>query len=256
MEQTYTNTKSLFFEDGVSSYLGGNAALVTSMERAANGSGSTDAWSFSLWFKGSTANSGQTIFYFGNSDLVNNGYIELRQTNHNGNKRLRFKYGTNGNYIQLTTPSGSINSNTYGWQHVLVTYNGDETGVASGDISSYYGAFKIYIDGSLQSTSNTHSNYGYSGSIVGQNFRFGRFASGTYAKDMTYNQMAIWGSDQSANAADIYNSGVTQDLSLLTDAPDHYYEIETSTSTIQDLIGTAHLVGYNFTSTDLVTDAP
>jgi len=43
---------------------------------------------------------------------------------------------------------------------------------------------------------------------------------------------------------------------VLTDASEHYYEIETSTSTIQDLIGTAHLVGYNFSSGDLVDDAP
>ena len=73
---------------------------------------------------------------------------------------------------------------------------------------------------------------------------------------MLFNQMAIWNSDQSANAVSLYNGGVTQDLSLLTDAPEHYYEIENSTTTIQDLIGTAHLVGYNFNSSDLVTDAP
>jgi len=254
LEQTYTNTKSLNFEDGVSSYLGGNAALITSLERASNGSGAGDAWSFGLWFKGSTASSGQTVFYFGSNDVGNNGHIELRQTNHNGLKRLRLRYGTNGNYIQITTPSGSIDPTKF--QHILVTYNGDETGVASGDTSNYYGAFNIYIDGVLQSTSNTHSNYGYSGALVGQNFRFGRFASGTYAKDMLYNQMAIWGSDQSANVADIYNGGVTQDLSLLSDTPEHYYEIETSTSTVQDLIGNAHLVGYNFSSNDLVDDAP
>ena len=250
----YTNTKSLKFVDGVSSYLGGNAALVTSMERASNGSGSSDAWSFSLWFKGSTANSGQTIFYFGNNDVVNNGHIELRQTNHNGLKRLRLRYGTNGNHLQFTTPSGSINPSS--WQHVLVTYDGGQTGVASGSMPTYYGAFKIYIDGALQTTSNTHSNFGYSGSVVGQNFRFGRFASGTYPKDMVYNQMAIWDSDQSGNISDIYNSGSTQDLSLLTESPVHYYEIESSVTTVQDLIGTAHLVGYNFSSTDLVTDAP
>ena len=253
-ELTYTNTKSLFFEDGVSSYLGGNAALVTSMERGGNGTGASDAWSISLWVKGSTANSGQTVFYFGNNDVVNNGHIELRQTNHNGAKRLRLRYGSNGNHLQFTTPSGSITPNS--WQHVLVTYDGGETGVASGSMSTYYGAFKIYIDGVLQTTSNTHSNYGYSGSVVGQNFRFGRFASGTYPKDMVYNQIAIWDSDQSSNVPDIYNGGATQDLSLLTDAPEHYYEIENNTTTIQDLIGTVHLVGYNFNSGDLIDDAP
>ena len=55
---------------------------------------------------------------------------------------------------------------------------------------------------------------------------------------------------------DSYNSGSTQDLSLLTTAPDHYYEIESSVTTIQDLIGNAHFVGYNFSSSDLVTDTP
>ena len=117
-EVVYTNTKSLKFRDGVSSYLGGNAALITSMERASNGSGSSDAWSVSLWIKGSTANSGQTIFYFGNNDVVNNGYIELRQTNHNGLKRLRLRYGSNNNYIQLTTPSGSITPSSWQLQEV------------------------------------------------------------------------------------------------------------------------------------------
>ena len=73
---------------------------------------------------------------------------------------------------------------------------------------------------------------------------------------MIYNQMAIWGSDQSSNISDIYNGGSTQDLSLLSSPPDHYYEIETSTTTIQDLIGTAHLIGYNFISSDLVNDVP
>ena len=253
-EITYTNTKSLFFEDGVSSYLGGNAALITSLERSGNGSGSADAYSFSLWWKGSTSNSGQTVMYFGANDVANNGYIELRQTNHNGLKRLRLRYGSNNNYLQWTTPSGSITPGI--WQNILVTYNGNETGTSSGSMSTYYATHSIAIDGVVQTTSNTHSNYGYSGSIVGQNYRFGRFSSGTYAKDMTYNQMAIWDSDQSANISDIYNSGSTQDLSLLTDQPNHYYEIEDSTTTIQDLIGNAHLVGYNFNSSDLVNDAP
>ena len=75
-------------------------------------------------------------------------------------------------------------------------------------------------------------------------------------RDVKVNQIAIWGSDQSANISDIYNSGTTQDLSLLTTAPDHYYDIESSTSTIQDLSGTAHFVGYNFDTADLVDDAP
>ena len=153
-----------------------------------------------------------------------------------------------------------------GFQHILVTYDGGTTGTNSSEMSDYYSRFKIYIDGDLQSTSNTHSNYGYSNSIVGQNYRFGRFSSGNYARDILLNQLAIWDSDQSSNAAALYNSGNTQDLSILSPGvagldsnyvdPDHYYEIETSVSTIQDLVGTAHFVGYNFISSDLVDDAP
>lgn len=254
LELTYTNTKSLKFEDGVSSYLGGNASLVTSLERASNGSGSSDAWTISMWIKGSTENAGQTVFYFGNNDVVNNGHIEIRQTNHNGAKRLRLRYGSNANHIQLTTPSGSITPSS--WQHIMLSYDGGTTGVASGSVTDYYSRFKFYIDGVLQTTSNTHSNNGYSGSVVGQNFRIGRLASGNYPKDMLVNQIAIWNSDESPNISDIYNSGSSHDLSLLSSAPEHYYEIESSVTTIQDIIGTAHLVGYNFTSTDLINDAP
>ena len=264
VEPVYTNTKSLKFADGVSSYLGGNAALVTSLERASNGSGAGDAWTIAFWFKGSTSNTGQTLFYFGSADVTNNGHIEVKQTNHNGLKRLRFRYGSNNNHIQLTTPSGSVNPSN--WQHVLVSYDGGTTGASSGSVSSYYSRFKIYIDGSLMTTSNTHSNFGYSGSVVGQNYRFGRFSSGNYARDVLLNQLAIWDSDQSSNVSGLYNSGSTQDISLLQAStgnmdssyvsPAHYYEIENSVTAVQDLSGTAHFVGYNFSSSDLVTDAP
>ena len=251
---TYTNTKSLHFGDGDQSYLGGNAALVTSLERSGNGSGASEAWSISMWYKASTSNAGQVIFYFGHADTVNNGHIEVKQTNHNGLKRIRLRYGTNGNHLQFTTPSGSLVPNT--WQHILVTYDGGTTGVAQASVTDYYSRFGIYIDGVVQTTSNVHSNYGYSGDVTGQNFRVGRLTSGLYLKDSRFNQLAIWNSDQTANVAAIYNSGSTHDLSLLTDQPEHYYEIESSTTTVTDLIGTAHLVGYNFDSTDLVDDAP
>jgi hypothetical protein len=70
------------------------------------------------------------------------------------------------------------------------------------------------------------------------------------------NQVAIWGTDQTANVATIYNSGATQDLSLLATTPAHYYEIEASVTTIADIEGSAPLTGYNFVAGDLVTDTP
>jgi hypothetical protein len=68
--------------------------------------------------------------------------------------------------------------------------------------------------------------------------------------------VAIFNTDESANVATIYNSGATQDLSLLASAPVHYYEMETSVTTIPDIIGSADLTGFNFSASDLVTDTP
>jgi len=68
--------------------------------------------------------------------------------------------------------------------------------------------------------------------------------------------VAIWATDETANLSTIYNSGVTQDLSLLTSAPSHYYEIETSVTTINDIEGNADLTGYNFVASNLVTSTP
>lgn len=264
-EIVYTNTKSLQFRDGASSYLGGNAALVTALERSGNGSGSADASTISMWIKGSALNQGQTLLYFGGNDTANTGHIELKQTNHNGLKRLRFRIGTTNNYLQFTTPSGSIDPTVF--QHIVIVITGGETGNQSTQMSSYYSTVEIYINKVLQATSNTHSNYGYTGSIVGQNFRIGRYTSGNYARGFLINQLTIWNSNQSSNVEAIYNNGIVRDVLQLSantggldanyEEPDHHYEFEDSTSTIQDLVGTAHLVGYNFNSTtDLVSQTP
>ena len=68
--------------------------------------------------------------------------------------------------------------------------------------------------------------------------------------------MAIWNSDETANLANIYNGGGTQDLSQLASTPVHYYEVEASVTAISDLIGSADLIGYNFSASDLVSDTP
>jgi len=120
----------------------------------------------------------------------------------------------------------------------------------------------MYIDGVAKFKIGVATNGGYdgaiSGAVVSDNiFRIGR-ASNVHNNYFggVINQVAIWGTDQSANIATIYNSGAAQDLSLLAVAPTHYYEIETSVTTIADIEGSAPLTGYNFVTGDLVTDAP
>ncbi len=253
----FANTKSINFSN--QDYLGANAAQVESiLGRNSNGSGSGDAWTLAFWYKPSSDNSGQTILYFGNQDVTNSGFIELRQTNSSGGKRLRLRYGSNNNYIQLSTAAGSLSLNT--WHHIVVTYNGGTTGASSGDINNYYGRFGMYIDNTLQTTSNTHSNYGYSGSIVGHNWRVGRFASGSHLRGARLDELALWDSDQTSNVSDIYNSGVPFDFGTLTDDPVHWWRMGDGDTYpfLQDNGSAANCVFqmYNMTSADIVSDVP
>jgi hypothetical protein len=253
----FANTKSINFAN--QDYLGANASLLSStLGRTGNGSGASDAWSISLWFKGSTNQQGQVILYFGDNDIANGGYIQLMQINSNGNKLLRLRYGSNNNNLKLQTSNGSITPNT--WQHILVTYDGGTTGASSGDLSNYYSRFSIYIDGVLQTTSNSHQNYGYTSGVDADNFRVGRFLSGNYMRDCRVDELAIFNSDESSNISDIYNSGTPFDLSTLATPPVHWWRMGDGDTYpfLQDSGTAANCVFqmYNMTAADIVNDVP
>ena len=250
---SYTNTKSLNL-DGSTNWLQGNPISMTALERASNGDG--NAWTISMWVKPNSNTSNQTLLVYGAGDDYNGGAITLKQS---GGTSLVLNYGTVYDNIILVAGNSFV-ANT--WQHVMVTFDGGTTGVVAADSNLYYSRFNLYIDGVLKSNVGVASNNGYDGVIDGSNpsdniFRIGR-ASNVHNNYFggIINQVAIWDTDQSANLATIYNSGSTQDLSLLASAPEHYYEIEASTTTITDIEGSANLTGYNFTASDLVSDTP
>ena len=252
-EVAYTNNKSISF-NGSSSFFQGNPVNINAMERATNGDGS--AWTLSMWVKPTSNTSNQTLLVYGAGDDYNGGAITLKQS---GGTSLVLNYGTVYNSIILVA-ANSFTANQ--WQHVMVAFDGGTTGSVPADSSDYYSRFNIYIDGVLKSKIGVATGGGYDGAISGANpsdniFRIGR-ASNVHNNyyDGTMNQISIWDTDQSANIADIYNSGSTQNLSSLTTAPTHYYEIETSVTTITDIEGNADLTGYNFVGSDLVTDTP
>ena len=251
LEDSYTNTKSLRFQSGSNAYLTGLATNVPALSRAANGAGATDAWTISMWVKTGGSSDTQQLFHYGGNTTYTNGAISLMQQNLND---LVFVYGTGYNNIVFSV-SNVLITNT--WTHILVTYDGGTTGVASGSLSDYYSRFNCVINGNIQSPSFSQANNGYNGSINAVNYFIGRGIGGVQKlKAARVNQLAIWSSDEFSNRDAIYNSGSTQDLSLLTSAPDNYYEIDNSVTTITDLSGSANLTGFNFVTSDLVTDTP
>jgi hypothetical protein len=252
-EIAYTNNKSLNF-NGSTSFLQGNPVNVTALERATNGDG--NAWTISMWVKPSSNTANQTLMVYGAGDDYNGGAITLKQS---GGTSLVLNYGTVYDNIILVAANSFV-ANT--WQHVMVTFDGGTTGSVPADASNYYSRFGIYIDGVAKASIGVASGGGYDGALSGANpsdniFRVGR-ASNVHNNyyDGTINQIAIWDTDQTANVSTIYSSGATQDLSQLATAPAHYYEIETSVTTITDIEGSADLTGYNFVASNLVTNTP
>ena len=118
----------------------------------------------------------------------------------------------------------------------------------------------MYANGVLQSTSNSNRNSGWAGTIKNELFRVGRKGLSTFymRSGCKVDELAVWGSDQSSNASDIYNSGNTHDLSLLTTSPNHFWRMGDGDTypTIQDVIGSADFTMVNMTSADIVNDTP
>lgn len=257
----FSNTRSVQFNQN--DWLGANASLLDPvLGRSGNGSGSGDAWSISFYFKaGSSNNQQQTIFYFGSNDIANQNHLRIYWNGNNSvRQRIILQYGSTNNNLVLQTPVGSV-SNDGIWHHYMITYDGGTTGASSGQISNYYSRFKIYIDGSLQTTSNSNSNFGNSGSLSGVNLRVGRYNTSSYMRNnCKIDELAIFDSDQSSNISSIYNSKTPFDLSTLSTPPKHWWRMGDGDTfpNLQDSGTEANCVFImnNMTSADIVNDVP
>ena len=160
----------------------------------------------------------------------------------------------------LKTPVGSVPNNN-DWNHFIISYDGGTTGVASGSVNDYYSRFKIFIDSTQQTTTNSNSNFGFAGDIVGQNLRVGRHTSGNYLKNNVHiDELAVWNSDQSSNVSSIFNSFVPFDLLTLSSPPKHWWRMGDGDTYpyLQDNGTEANCVFqmYNMTSADIVNNVP
>lgn len=255
----FANTKSLNFNNN--DYLQANAGILQNvLGRTSNGSGSGDAWTISTFFKPGTAtNTNQTVFYFGNQDVANQGNINIRYNGQGNSKRFEIRYGSNNNRLTFLTPNNTLSNGV--WVHLIVTYDGGTTGASSGSIGDYYSRFKFFVNGVQVSTTNSNNNFGYSGSIQPQNIRVGRWNNGQYLRnDCRVDELAVWDSDQSANASLIYGGGSASDLSLLPTGPKHWWRMGDGDSYpyIFDNGSEANCIFqmYNMTAADIVSDTP
>ena len=104
----FANTKSVNFNNN--DYLGANAGILDNvLGRDADDPWAGDAWTVSLFFKpGTASNASQTIFYFGNQDVANQGYIQLKYNGQSSSRRIELRYGSNNNRLNLITPNNSL----------------------------------------------------------------------------------------------------------------------------------------------------
>lgn len=251
----FSNTKSIFFRQN--DYCNLTANTLNPLYRSGNNTGT--AWSVGFWFKPSTSsNQNQTILSLGGNDLNNEGTVQIRYNGNNGSRqRMAIFYGTNNNNLDIFSPIASTTSGV--WAHWLFVYDGGTTENGSGGINTSYSRFKIYKNGVLQTPTNTNDNYGFSGAINTENFRFSRLtSSGQYSRNCFIDELAMWASDESSNASAIYNSGSPFDLNTLTSSPDNWWRMGDGDTfpTLEDINRTLDATMVNMTVADIVNDVP
>lgn len=251
----FSNTKSVFFRQN--DYCSLTANTSNPLYRSGNNTGT--AWSVGFWFKaGVSNNQNQTVLCFGGNDTNNEGRVQIRYNGNNGSRqRMAIFYGTNNNNLDIFSSSNSTTSGV--WDHWLFVYDGGTTENGSGGINTSYSRFKIYKNGVLETPTNTNDNFGFSGGIVTDEFRFGRqTGGGQYMRDCNVDELAIWASDESSNASTIYNSGSPFDLNTLTSAPNNWWRMGDGDTypTLQDTNGTLDATMVNMTVADIVNDVP
>ncbi len=251
----YNNTKSVFFRQNDYCELTANTS--NPLYRSGNNTGV--AWTIAFWFKPSTSNNqNQTILSLGGNDLNNEGRVQIRYTGNNASRqRMAVLYGTNNNNLDILSATGSTTASQ--WDHWIFIYDGGTTENGSGGINTSYSRFTIYKNGTLETPTNTNDNYGFSGAINTEYFRFARLTtSGQYQRNSNIDELALWSSDQTSNISSIYNGGTTHDLAVLSNPPQHYWRMGDGDTfpILQDSIGALDATMVNMTVADIVSDVP
>ena len=247
---SFVNTKSIRFKNHDS--MSASATTSNPFYRASDPGA---AWSTSMWFKASNnTNTYQTITSFGS---LSGGHVDIYYEGRN-NRRISIFYGDSSNSIVLRSPADAVEVGIWYWIGIL--YTGIST---TGD--SPYSGFKMYIGstggggGGGALVALTGSGSGYSGSIPASRFYVSESViTGNHQRNSNLDELAIWASDQSANMATIYNSGVTQNMGALGTPPTHWWRMGDGDTfpIIEDNEGALDFTMLSMVSGDIVNDAP
>jgi hypothetical protein len=162
--------------------------------------GITNAISISAWAKTSSSSSNQYIIAEDPRSTNNRNW--LLQFRANGQIQCVIWASNGSSVTSAVTPLTYNNGN---WLHILATFDG--TTNADG--------LKIYVNGLnvVQATASVSGIFSSSSSepIIG-----GDSTTPTLPFNGNLDEVAVWNSDQSANASAIYNSGVPNDIASLS----------------------------------------
>ena len=154
---------------------------------------------------------------------------------------------SNGNFERTNT--GAITDNT--WHHVYVRFDGS---------LSRFNRTRIFVDGSLNHGSNNESTL-KTVPTNSQKIHFARNAGGTRYADISMNEIAFYTSGNDSLPAEIYNSGVANDLSTNSITPNNWWRSENATHdgtnwTMIDEVNSVEVVSENMDNTRRKEDVP
>jgi len=221
---SFSNTKSIRF-DGVDDFVDcGNAS---SLQITGN-------LTISAWVKTTMSATGFVV----SKDNLSNRNFALVVVDVSGTLRARFFIVKSNSLVNVT--STTINIGDGNWHNIVGVNDGSN--------------LKIYVDGNLEAT-----NAGAGGTIDNDtvNLEIGMRGDNDLFYSGGIDEVAIWNSDQSANASTIYNSGVPNDLASLS--PISWWRMgdgDTFPTLTDNGSGGNNGTMTNMTSGNIITDVP
>jgi hypothetical protein len=232
----FTNQYSMLF-DGVDEYAKGGSTFST-----LDGG---NKLTISMWVKVTSLAANRMLFHIPRNTTAGNGQVLvwLRTTG-----QLDIHVSTGSNFMRSST--GVITAGS--WYHILLCF----------DLAQATQAQKIrpFVNG-VDVFSNANSLGTTFPTSTGEIW-LGEEANGYLAPFLgNMDEVAIWTTDQRANAATIYNSGVPSDLSQLATPPQHWWRMGDGDTfstdwTFTDNAGSYNLTSVNMENGDRVTDVP